>query len=352
MESPRFLIGSEQRFSEFVVKLADAKKIALVSHTDLDGIASAKVISEVIKPDKIFFVEYTGLNALFAGRLKKNKYDFIIFSDLLIKKEIVLKFEKFANLLIIDHHIAEQDLNSDKTVFLNNGDSEMCAAYTCYYLFSKIQDLSKLDWLVACASISDFCYDSIYGWMKQVANKYGEEFSGGMAEKIMKGKLWDLQWIISLALIYFKDTEKVYDKIGAGFGETGDLKKYSDEVQKDFENALKDFENKKKILNGGYFWEVNTKFDIKSILVNWISGEQKDKVYIFAAPKNNEYLLSIRRQDGKLDMSRLLKKIVEGFEGASAGGHFKAAGGYVNMKDREVLFKRLMHGIVTSEGYP
>ena len=49
MEQLRFLIGNEKRFSDYISSLAYAKRVVIVSHTDLDGIASAKVVDEVVE---------------------------------------------------------------------------------------------------------------------------------------------------------------------------------------------------------------------------------------------------------------------------------------------------------------
>ena len=49
MEKIEFLVGSEKRFAEFISKLNEKDKIAVISHSrDIDGIVSAKVVDFVI----------------------------------------------------------------------------------------------------------------------------------------------------------------------------------------------------------------------------------------------------------------------------------------------------------------
>ena len=152
-----FLAGSEKSFFNFMSETNEKEKIALISHTDLDGLAAARVVNEVVQADLIKFVNYHELNNNLLEELKKNKIKRAIFTDLSLENEEFLKeAEKFLKVLWIDHHTFPRDYNSKKTVYLNS--QGFCATYICYYLFSKISNIEKLDCLVASASISDCLY--------------------------------------------------------------------------------------------------------------------------------------------------------------------------------------------------
>src|SRR3989344_3652401 len=119
MEKIDFLFGNEKRFSEFISTLNDKDKIAIISHkSDLDGIASAKIVNEVIEADKIIFVGYDDINSSLVEQLKSYKINKVVFTDLYIKEvAMIQELEKFATMLIIDHHQAAKDFNSEKTLF-------------------------------------------------------------------------------------------------------------------------------------------------------------------------------------------------------------------------------------------
>ena len=96
--------GSEEKFLEFIRNLGESH-VALVSHTDLDGMTCPKIVSEVVNPKEIFFVNYTDLNETLVKKLKNKKIERIIFTDLYIKEKAFLeKLEEFAEILIIDHN--------------------------------------------------------------------------------------------------------------------------------------------------------------------------------------------------------------------------------------------------------
>ncbi len=344
MEKPEFLAGNEKRFGNFISNLNDKDKIALISHcADLDGIVSAKVVNKVINADMIKFVDYEDINLELIKELKNNKIRKVVITDLSINNlEFIKETEKFADILIIDHHLFSNDLNSGKTVFMNS--EGYCASYLCYYLFSKIQNIEKIDWLVVCASVSDWCYFKNKDFMKSVYAKYNDEFIPTIEGIRKSEKFWKIQDDLSLAIIYFENNaRRVYDLIGEDFGDIGSLEKYISEVRKEIDENLDKFEKEKKGIKDGYFWELSTRFGIKSYLINVISAKIKDKTLIFGNVNNDIYTVSSRRQDGKINLPELMKKLIEGFEEANSGGHFKAAGAFVKLKNKEEFKKRLFN---------
>ena len=337
---PEFSAGSEKRFSEFIGALDG--KLALISHTDLDGLASAKVANAVLQADMLEFLDYEAINDSLVSRLKKNKIKTVVFTDISIdESKIIKKIEKFARILIIDHHKIGEDFNSEKTVFLNA--QGYCAAYICYYLFSKIRNIEKLDWFIACACVADWQYILNNVWINSIYEKYGDKFIGTIEGVKKSTKLYPIGYDISLALIYFDhDFKNVYDKIGDSFGEIGDLKKYASIVLKEINEYGKKFEKEKAEISDGYFWEIKSKFGIKAILINQISSEYLNKTIIFASIHNGNCSISARRQDGKVDVSDLCKKLVGDF--GWAGGHARAAGGNFPEKYFEEFKKKLFAG--------
>ena len=339
---PEFQAGSEKRFFDFISRLNEKDKIALISHTDLDGIAAAKVANEVLDADVMKFINYIELKQGVVKELKELNVTKVVITDISVGEYIqeIKEISKFAEVLIIDHHIFASDFNSDKITFICGQGN--CATYLAYYLFSRTQNLEKLDWIVACACVADYCFENNLSWMKEVYKKYGDEFKEENNYVRKSGAMWDLQNILSLALIYFKkDLKEVYDSIGNEFGELGDLKKYSEEVNSYLQECLKIFDREKEKINGRIFWEFEPKFMVASMISTITSSKDIHKTCIIGRDDGKFYSFSARRQDGNEDMNSLLKKLVSGLENAEGGGHIKAAGGHVLLKDKEEFKKRL-----------
>lgn len=325
MEQVELLVGSEQRFFDFIRRLNEKDKIALISHSDLDGVASSKLASKIVDVKFMKFIDYFDINEGLVNELKTNGINKIIFTDISFEKgEIVKELEKFAEILIIDHHLFTLDLNSDKTVFISV--DGYCASYLCYYLFSKIENLTMLDWLVAAASLSDFCYHKNAEWLEQVEKKYGERFS--IQEMAKLSRIYDVSLKLSLTLIYFRGkVDETYKMLGDNIESAENLENYAKDVQREINESAERFEKEKNAFKSGegYFWEFAPEFFIKSILINHLSIRHPDKTMILVQNNDSYYEISARRKDGKTNIVELLKNLGRGLD-VSSGGHMFAAG--------------------------
>jgi len=341
MEKVEFLVGSEKRFSEFISKLNEKDKIALLTHDDLDGVTSGKIVDKVIGVDVLKLVDYKELNDSLIEELKNKKITKIIITDLGLNGDGFLdKLAKFAEILIIDHHTFHSDINSDKIVFLNS--QKNCAAYMCYYLFSKTQNIEELDWLVTCACVSDWDFKNNTNFLGETYKKYDDVFAFEGDSVRKSGKIWDLQYNLSLFLIYFRDDlKKAYELIPDNYSGLDGIKKYAEIVRKEISESVKRFDKEKETYGDIYFWEFNPKFEIKSVVSTLVSVKEKNKTFIIGSFDDKFCLLSARRQDNKVNVAELLCKLINGLDCAVAGGHPAAAGGRFLKKDFEEFRERL-----------
>lgn len=340
-------IGSEERFRDFIKGIGKKDKVALISHADLDGIGAAKVVYTALKPALLLFLGYGDLNASLVQTLKEQQVTKIIFTDLFVEeRNLIPSLEVFADILIIDHHTWAQDYTSPKTVLLKCEEG-YCAAYFCYELFFKDKVVPALDWLVACACISDFCNVKNVAWMKKVFARHGvsykEDFTrlGFTMDDISLSRFHALQWEITLALIYFDtNIRHVFDEIGSLFGDIGDLKHHAREIATAIDHAVASFEKEKRVFPGGYYWEFSPQFRLTSIVSNLVSQRYPSSTLAIARDRADGFFsVSMRRQDRKEDMNALLKKLIAGFKDSSGGGHVPAAGGFFP-KEYATEFKR------------
>jgi len=340
----RLEYGSEDRFFDFIKNIDKKDKVALVSHIDLDGLAAAVVANKVLDADFLHFVNYDDLNNNLVQSLKEQGANKVIVTDLFIKfPEFVEGLEKFADVLIIDHHLSKRDWNSNKTTFINC-EQGYCAGYMCYYLFGGAQDLTAWDWLVACSCVSDYCVKKPESWLKGVFEKYDDRLGIDEHGNVRRdGAIWDLQWDLCLALIQNRgESREAFEEIGERFGEIGKLKDHAAEVQKEFDHSLGRFDSEKEEIEGGYYWMFRPRFPIGSFLVNWISSNDTSKTFVFVrGPHDGRYFVSARRQDEMVNMDEFLSGLLEGFDDSSAGGHVPAAGGYFLKKDLQEYRRRL-----------
>ncbi|HOW37005.1 MAG TPA: hypothetical protein PLK34_02040, partial [Candidatus Pacearchaeota archaeon] len=199
-----------------------------------------------------------------------------------------------------------------------------CASYLCYSLFSEQSDLKSLDWLVALASLADWLYLKNTSWLGQIYEKYGEKLD---LKEIQKGRFWESVLTLSDFLIYFKDSpKKAYDLIDSKNFDLKQTEPYVLKVRKDLEKNLELFQEQKEIIPGGFFYEMQSSYDLNSRFASLVSGKNPSQVYIISTKNKNLYRISARRSDGKQNMSELVKYLTEDLTLINAGGHLAAAG--------------------------
>jgi len=332
------ITGDEDKAKEFIKNIVNKDKIALISHIDLDGLASAKIINQIISPNILKFLGYNELTNELYLELKEKKINKIIFTDLSFKQGgLVKELEEFAEILIIDHHQFDIDFNSDKTIFLNA--QGYCAAYICYKLFKDNHKVKKLDWLVALACTADWMYFKNQKWMEKTYKKYSDVFN---INNPRKGKLYEIVDIIDLSAVYWKeDLKKVYEAIGKDINKLKDLKKYSEIIKDEIKIEKEKFGKERKEINGGWFFEIKSKHSILQRLSSEISLLNIHKIFIVALLRNGKYRISTRRQDKEINLAKYLQKLIKGFEDSDAGGHIPAAGCFFPEKYLPEFKKRL-----------
>jgi single-stranded DNA-specific DHH superfamily exonuclease len=332
------LAENKEKVNNFLNKIKKSDRIALITHTDLDGIASAKVITKLIRPELIKFLQYEEINKGLIENLKKESINKVIFTDISIDLPDTLKeIEKFSEVLIIDHHQFKEDLTSEKTTFINY--QGYCAAYICYELFKENEEIRKLDWLIVLATDADMMFLKNKDWLIQIYKKYGDEFN---IENPWNGKIFEILEKLTLAIAYFQeDLSKFYNNLGDDLGNFKELEKAASEVRKEINANIENFDKQKEIIKQGYFYEGNSGFKIDSKFATEISSREKDRIYVIAFKRKECYKISARRQDKKINMAKYLQKATQDFDYKDAGGHIPAAGARISFKDFEEFKKRL-----------
>lgn len=319
-----FLAGNEKRFLDFMSNLTEKDKIAIISHIDLDGLASAVIASKVIKADYINFLAY-GKDVLkpVIDEFKKRGINKIIFLDFVVSSEDIKNLEKFAEILVIDHHAFDLDLNSGKTVFIKT-ETKFPATYSCYYLFSKLGKIPT--WIAALGVLGDMIHYTEENY-KDLFKDYS------LGEPI---EIWNEMKNTGLALIYFKDKkEEVYNIMmkAKNLDDLGVLKKYADKIREEIDEQMKNYEKNKEV-HGDlvFFYFELKKHDITAALVNMLNKKNKDVTYVFVSKSKEEMRVSARRQDRKVDCIKLLAGSLKNIPDSGSGGHIPAAGGFFPAK--------------------
>jgi nanoRNase/pAp phosphatase (c-di-AMP/oligoRNAs hydrolase) len=339
-----YLCGSKKEFLDYLSKIKEKDNIAVITHTDLDGIASAILIDEILKQKKLKInsLNFTdckqGMFEQLEKEFIKSKINKIFILD--VNAETDSKgFEdlrKKFDVMLIDHH--PSDLIGKNIIKTKSTD---CATFAIYELAKEDFDLEKFIWLICATMISEYSYKDHPNFeflKKHYPELYIEEISNSKPGEIAKK--------IASALIYFKeDRKKVFDLVLKN-----DLKsfdKYQLLIDKEIQSLIKKFKKEAEFFPEQklYFYYAHPKYSITSITTTILASQEPNKSFVFISDIEDEpgfVKISSRSQMGTENMNLLMKKGVAGLENATAGGHVAAAGGRFMKKDLKKFKENLL----------
>ncbi len=340
----KLISGNKKYFFEFLDFIGERDNVAVVSHTDLDGIASAVLITEILKhrgiEAKLFnFVNYgRGMFSRMMKELNQKRINKVYLLDLNDSSdyEDFETFNKKFDVFLVDHHPSN---NSGKNIIKT--ETSDCTAFTLYRIGSERVNFDRWKPLVCATMISEMSYtkDQNFKFIRRTYPKITKK-------DIHDSAPGELSALISSGLIYFKGKEKtVYDLILNDKLE--ELKKYKDLVEDEIQEYIKRYQKEAEFFpkNGLYFYYGNPRLDISSMVMTLLSMKQKDKTFVFVSDIKNEkdYVkISARNQSGNVDVNTLLKQATKGLRNATAGGNLKASGGKFMKKDLEEFKKNIL----------
>lgn len=325
-----YLHGSPADFYHFVDKISLNDKIGVMTHIDLDGVASAVFLEKILesknlKINSLRFLDHGkgGLSKTFK-RILPNKLFISDFQADSYSEEFSF-LKKNCDVFLVDHHPLVEKSAEDNQIL--KSESSDCSAYCLFELAKHYIDTKPLEWLVCSAMIADRSSnkEENFNFIKDI---YPEISKETLFDSI-PGKLCKQ---ISGALIYYdSNLRKVYDLLLKG-----NFKRL-DKVDKIIEQEIALWTEKFKQEQEYYpkknlhFYYGAPKYPITSIVSTILSEKDfpgSSVIFVSDHPtKKNHFKISTRNQSGKINLGEILKKCIHGFYNSTAGGHPKASGG-------------------------
>ena len=296
-------------------------KVKIVTHRDIDGVCSLAILLNFLETREVE-EEHEFMEAYLD---KLNTTDQMIFLD--ISLDNILKFATDKT-LVIDHHPYSKKI--DKITFYNprenDPESYIPTTYLIYEVISEIEDIDEMKWIVAVGIVGDrgdlnseFCRNFI--------KDFDYEKLELAARFIFSADLIDHNKGLEKALQILKKSKKLDEVLDNIY-----LKYCYDEVQREIQNSKKKIEKEDNV----FFIEIDTKYNIKSIIASNFLDKYKDAIVIAYYSRENYYYIS-GRTNTNLNIGKIFGEVAKTC-GGSGGGHEKAAGARIK-KDKIELFK-------------
>ena len=339
-----YLRGSKEEFLNFLAKLNKKDKIGVITHIDLDGIASAILINEILKQKKLkinslSFINYEkGMFKLFREKFSRKRINKVFIFDINVDSDYegFFMLKKKYDIFLIDHHPSDlQGKNIIKTK------SEDCTTLVLYDLLKKEFNIEKWKELVLATAISEFSF----------SDKENFQFIKEAYSLITLENIWDSIPVkeaekIGFALIYFKRKEKkVFNLLQKQKQKLFD--KYYNIIKKEvieYEDSFRreaEFYPEKNL----YLFYKTPKYHLISLAINKLALETPEKTIVCLndSMDSPEFLsASFRNQLGKENVNLLVKKAINGLENANGGGHVPAAAARFLKKDLEKFKENIL----------
>lgn len=325
----KYILGSRTKFIEYLDSIKKNDKVGIISHNDLDGIASAVFMTQIlrsknIKTKIVRFMNYKeNLIKDLINISKEQKINKLFITDLNIDSndQEYETLKKSTNLFLIDHHPISETLKNKENIIKSQTDD--CASLLVYDLGKGLFEREEWNMLLLAAMIADFSFKNPEN-LELIRQSYPEV----NLENIRNSEIGIFTKKITYAILYHKGKEKKVYKIL--------LKKDQDTLEKYYKRI--DNSIKKQIIkfkknaefhekSGTFFYFCDSKYDVASLLATEVSLKQPKYAFIIISEADQKNLkVSARNQGNNMDMNLLLKKGIEGLGNSTAGGHKPASG--------------------------
>ncbi|MEM4263840.1 MAG: DHHA1 domain-containing protein [Candidatus Woesearchaeota archaeon] len=339
----------ENRFKKFFSSITKKDRVAVIHHTDPDGVCSGVIAAKLVErlrgkkidlrlnqKGNVHFITKQTYKKLKAGKINK-----VIITDLTVDETPAYfkKIEKFADTLVLDHHAIYRNFNSKKTImikpqmFCKIPPNTYTASKLTYDFGCSIADITDLDWIAAVGLIGDIAARSWKAWLTNVFKKYKIKTN----KDLFKTGLGEVAILISSAESYdVKNVKLSFDILYNSESYKNVLKSKLNRFRKIIDDEITYYLHnikKQAIFEGDFiYYEIQPRYHTKSPLSTILGLKYPHKSIIVVDTRQNPISISARRNDAKLKINHLLKDAAQGIKGVSGGGHAVSAGALIPKK--------------------
>ncbi len=344
------------------LKECEASKVKILHHWDMDGVASAAIISKILRNIRGKEAEDVSIPLKRAYHLseEENKqlkdFDKLIVLDFNLQASELEALNQELDVLVVDHH------NFDRVPdipFLNPRELEAEAYVPCSKICLDIAaefDLEdEVRWIAGLGIIQDFGVASC----PEVFEELEEDYQRYLPEELTQHELAKNceygRYSSVLNIKPYRDSRH-YSKLAyRALMESDDLMELEAqesyrkvyevylEMQTEFNRLIENYDEEREIDREKMviIFEIDSQFNINSSIATNMSTKTPDWIHL-VVHRDGEVNISARCQSGRVDLGELMRealpqKAIE--NGAEAGGHENAAGASMEPEHYE-LFKQ------------
>lgn len=349
------------RFKSFMQRIKKDDNIAIYCDGDPDGLCATALLIKALKQKgaspKLVSAEFHGgltLKEEHVSKLKELKINKIFFIDLVFDKSAKNSelLEPFSEVVVLDHHPTKEDLNSEKTIFIKpelfcEGINAVtyCTSKLAYDLLCDDFSLENFSWIPCVGIFGDYECDLWADFIFNVSKRFKIEMDtdprktkfGIAAYKLtLADAAGEKEAIVALDFVLESENiSQLIEKLGKYNFVDEKLQKYFEDFEKNAEYHV----------GRVYFLEVKSNLWLAPYVSSMVASRKHphDLVIVYQGDQSGKnYLIEARQSDYSRDSSKFLVEAIDGFEGASAGGHVPASGAIIKKQDFPEFKRRIL----------
>lgn len=330
--------------AEFISKITNKDEVVIIFNNDADGVSSCALVEGLLRKrigkKSYLITQPMPTEKTLIRKIQTTIPTKLIFLDLAIDQQldVVKKIGNLCDILVIDHHIINKNLNSKNTVHHNPRIQipkiYQSTSYLAYKVCGEIEDISDMLWIAAVGMIGDYNLEDSKDIVEEIRKKYS--INGKLYDSYL-GRLADM--IGSARAVREVSCEEMVDVFLSAKGPEDVIKNDNGrkmlEAYKKIENetlsVLIDFESSSEKIGNLILYEIKSNYNLSSSISTRVSEKFKDKIIIIYENTGSRIKISARSQKGG-NVGKLLQEAASGLK-ASAGGHEAAAGATLKASD-------------------
>ncbi len=339
------------KYLDFVEAIKSGDRVVLCFDQDGDGIPATVLMLKTfqrLKIDNVHWVPFNRNDRMHvAEQILAWNPTHVIFLDVAAEMYHEL-MSKLVNrkVMVIDHHeindpfkgvtiLKPQSIGFDKP-------NQYCTAKLVYDYMSNFADLEDISWIAAVGIISDMGQETWREFLRDVFERDNFEMKsdwyasvpGKIAQIINSAtSVNPIRTEEAIALLLNSTPREILKSPLSVLNNdiNAEIAKYMAEPVESFHDGLLNIQVIK-----------DPSYSIGGVISNKRSVAETKKAFITITVFGDKLKVSARSQKFKVPMNKLLKKSVEGFENANAGGHDPASGASLPGKHLDKFKKNLI----------
>lgn len=344
---------------EYFRDIGEKDRVLVLHHWDMDGSASAAIISKIIEEVRGRGADIVklpkgrkhGLGQEVEEMMEEEDITKLIVSDMSIDAGRADKIQESGiDVLNIDHHDYGELPEEVPVVNPRIEDDEVYvpAAKICNDIAKKFG--LNLDWIAGLGIIQDFAVKDNKQIFKKLRKQYPHYFPDTIEQQEMAKNCRYGVYSNVLNVKPYKNTEECAKEAFKALTESESLKHlegnehyrnvhhYYQEADKEFKRIREKYESERETYEDIQlvFFQFESDFHINSSIATSVSLENHDWIHMIVKDEGDKAQISARCQSGRVDLGKLMREALpeNAGEGAEAGGHRNAAGASM---DKEAL---------------